>query len=107
MSENILAIIRIAGSIIYKHLLKPSLLYNKILKNELDGTATVIALKESGTYINNKPELIIDVSIVGANGQIFYTSIRQVISIVELYKFQIKTQHKVKYDATSEEAIFT
>lgn len=113
MNENLfaLAIILIplvlAGRILYKYLIKPFILRSRLIKNGIDGTATIISLKETGLSINRKPEIEYEVRVVGKNGAIFNTSIRRVTSVLEIINsFQLKTQHPVKFDADSKEAIF-
>lgn len=64
----------------------------------IPATAMLIKAEETGTQINNRPEMILTVQIRDETGSSWKTTIREVIPLHRLYTLQPGTTMDVVYD---------
>ena len=62
------------------------------------GTATVTALRQTGTFVNENPECEIDLEVTVGDGAPYAATVRQVLAIVAIPGFQPGAQVPVKVD---------
>jgi len=73
------------------------MVYKQIVKNGQDAEAKVLALRDTGTRINNSPLVNISLEVQPANQPSFYTETRTTVSILELPYLQPGKIVRVKY----------
>lgn len=73
------------------------LAYKQIVKNGQDAEAKILALKDTGTRINDNPLVNISLEVQPPNLPSFFTETRTTVSILELPLFQPGKIVRVKY----------
>lgn len=71
--------------------------YKQIVKNGQDAEAKILALKDTGTRINDNPLVNISLEVQPSNLPSFFTETRTTVSILELPLFQPGKTVRVKY----------
>ncbi len=97
---TIILLVLILGSLAFAF--GPDLLRERrreqLLRNGSDGTASILALEQTGNVYNDKPEVRITLAVSPAGGEPFQAVVVQVLSPVELANFQVGAVVAVKYD---------
>jgi hypothetical protein len=72
----------------YRTFIEPSLAYSRLLKTGIPGIGTILAISETGTWINNAPLCIIDLEVEIAGRPTYTTTISTVLSYFDAPQFQ-------------------
>ncbi len=74
--------------IIYPMIVKPVLLENRLKKTGKKATAKIIKIQDTGTTINDNPQVKLTVEVIPEYGTPYTTVFKQVISRLEVHLFQ-------------------
>jgi hypothetical protein len=69
------------------------------------GTATVSAVRQTGTFVNNNPECELDLEVVVDGGTPYQVTHRQVLAIVALPSFQPGSSVPVRVDPDDSDSL--
>lgn len=71
---------------------------NRIMAEGLPGKAILISARQTGTLINNQPEMDLTVSVTAENGETWQTVTREIVPLDQLYAISPGTTFQIKYD---------
>lgn len=60
----------------------------EILQNGISGEATILKIWETGTFVNNRPRLGMELDVRPVSGAPYRTQTKMVVSFINLAKFQ-------------------
>jgi hypothetical protein len=69
------------------------------------GTATVSAVRQTGTFVNNNPECELDLQVVVDGGEPYAVTLRQVLAMVALPGFQPGASVPVRVDPSDAQSL--
>lgn len=70
----------------------------RILQTGMPATGQVLGLQQTGTYINNNPQVVIALQVFPQQGQPYQTQVTKVVSLVQLPSLQMGAQLSLKVD---------
>jgi uncharacterized membrane protein YhaH (DUF805 family) len=79
-------------------MIRKSMLKKRLQKEGLKGTGRLLDSRQTGTYINNQPEMILSLEITGQFGDTWEAEMREVIPLSMLYAMAPGTLFSVLYD---------
>ena len=71
---------------------------NHLLQHGAAASGQIASVQQTGTYLNNQPQCIIQVQVYPQGGQPYTAQVTQVLSMVEIPQYQPGTQVQVRYD---------
>lgn len=69
-----------------------------LLKSGTDAEGIVLQVHQTGTYVNNLPQLNIQMQVVPAKGQNFVTELKEIVALTDLPAVQPGLRLKVKFN---------
>lgn len=88
-------------SLIYFVFIRPSIEHNRIVKTGKPGQATILAIHETGTRINNQPLIKFEVSIQTQGMASYTTTIKRVVSYLQISSFHVGAILPVMVDSNN------
>ncbi len=70
----------------------------RLLQSGAPAQGQIMAVNQTGTYINNQPQVQIVVMVYPPNGQPYQAQLVKIVSMFETSQFQIGAQVHVRYD---------
>ncbi|WGF91466.1 hypothetical protein [Aequorivita marisscotiae] len=95
----ILTFVFFIGSVIISKISK-----NRLLQSGKEAPAIIKRVYETGTTVNNSYMVGFDLEVMPKNAPKFYTSTEQLISRLQIHKFEVGTTVLVAYDAKTQVA---
>lgn len=100
-----IVIITIATAILYFvfsrtlfPLLQISKMKKKLMKEGIEADAVLLNMEQTGLYVNNQPQIKLQVQVQPLTGRNFVSEIREVLTLIDLSQLRIGTTLKVKYN---------
>lgn len=85
------------GFILYR-LWKTSAERGRLLQSGTPATGQIVSAQQTGTMINNNPQIIFTVQVTPPAGQPYQAQVTQVISMFEMASYQVGTMVDVRID---------
>ena len=79
-------------------LLQISKMKKKLLREGLEADAVLLNMEQTGLYVNNQPQIKLQVQVQPIAGRNFVSEIREVLTLIDLSQLRIGTTLKVKYN---------
>lgn len=92
--------------LLYSIFIKPARVNKRMQANGTKSVGFVKSLAQTGTYINEQPEVRIAVEILQDNGSMAEAEVKTIVPLTELAQLQPGTPIPVVYDPTTMECIF-
>jgi hypothetical protein len=89
----------------YKLFFGPMINASRLLKNGIDGKATITQVNDTGVTINNNPQVKLTVDVKNMYGQKYTTTIRTLVSRINPFVFQPGMEVPVKIDPNNEKNV--
>jgi hypothetical protein len=70
----------------------------RILTTGQPAGGQIINVQQTGTYINNQPQVVISLQVFPPNGQPYQTSLTKVVSMFQIPQFQVGAQVALRID---------
>jgi hypothetical protein len=70
----------------------------RILSTGAPAQGQIMAVQQTGTYVNNNPQVVIVVQVTPQGGQPYQTQITKVVSMFEIPQFQVGTAVSLRID---------
>lgn len=70
----------------------------RLLTTGQPATGQILGLGQTGTYINNQPQVNIVLQVFPPGGQPYQTQITKILSMIEIPQYQPGAQVQVRYD---------
>ena len=82
-------------------LLKISQMKRRLLREGLEAEAVLLNMEQTGLYVNNQPQIKLQVQVHPHTGRNFVSEIREVLTLIDLSQLRIGSTLKVKYNPTN------
>src|SRR5690606_4100277 len=70
----------------------------RLLQSGAPATGQIVAVQQTGTYVNNQPQVVIVVMVQPPGGQPYQAQLTKIVSMFETTQYQIGAQVHVRYD---------
>lgn len=79
-------------------LLKIGRLKKRLLREGVEAEAVLLNMEQTGLYVNNQPQIKLQVQVQPQSGRNFVSEVREVLTLIDLSQLRIGTTLKVKYN---------
>lgn len=97
---TLLSVVLPIGFVIFffRMLAKGAQAERELLEKGTPAPATIVSLAQTGTYLNNHPQVAITLSVAMPDGELRTVTVRKFLSIVQIAQLQIGRVIEVRYD---------
>lgn len=74
-----------------------------ILENGSPAQATINSIRQTNAQLDDQPEVLLDLTVVKSDGEVFHTVVRTVIPIISVPSFQKGSVIEVRYITVNNE----
>lgn len=87
-------------------LLQTGRMKKRLLREGEEADAVLLNIEQTGLFINNRPQIKLQVQVHPPSGRNFVSEVREVLSLIDLSQLRIGSNLKVKYNpANTKEVI--
>lgn len=79
-------------------LLKISQMKRRLMQEGIEAEAVLLNMEQTGLYVNNQPQIKLQVQVQPPTGRNFVSEIREVLTLIDLSQLRIGSTLKVKYN---------
>ena len=83
---------------VFGNIAKGSRERQRLLQMGTPAQGQIMAVQQTGTYLNNQPEVMIQVQVFPPNGHPYMAQVRQFVSMFEIPQYQVGAQVHVRID---------
>lgn len=70
----------------------------RLLKEGVEADAVLLNMEQTGLYVNNQPQIKLQVQVHPVTGRNFVSEVREVLTLIDLSQLRIGSTLKVKYN---------
>ena len=70
----------------------------KLMREGVEAQAVLLNMEQTGVYVNNRPQVRLEVQVHPLRGQNFVSETREVLTLIDLSRLCIGSTLKVKYN---------
>lgn len=79
-------------------LVRLSQMKKRLMREGLEAEAVLLNMEQTGLYVNNQPQIKLQVQVHPPTGRNFVSEIREVLTLIDLSQLRIGSTLKVKYN---------
>ena len=79
-------------------LLQINKMKKRLMKEGIEAEAVLLNMEQTGLYVNNQPQIKLQVQVQPINGRNFVSEVREVLTLIDLSQLRIGSMLKVKYN---------
>ncbi|HZH63955.1 MAG TPA: DUF3592 domain-containing protein [Flavisolibacter sp.] len=79
-------------------LLQIARINRRLSREGVEAQAVLLNMEQTGVYVNNRPQVKLQVQVHPLTGRNFVSEVREVLSLIDLSQLRIGTTLKVKYN---------
>ena len=79
-------------------LLQISKMKRRLMNEGVEADAVLLNMEQTGLYINNQPQIKLQVQVQPLTGRNFVSEVREVLTLIDLSQLRIGSTLKVKYN---------
>lgn len=79
-------------------LLKVSRMKKRLMQEGVEAEAVLLNMEQTGLYVNNQPQIKLQVQVQPNSGRNFVSEVREVLTLIDLSQLRIGSTLKVKYN---------
>lgn len=77
----------------------------RLLKEGVEADAVLLNMEQTGLYVNNQPQIKLQVQVQPLSGRNFVSEVREVLTLIDLSQLRIGSALKVKYNPANTKEI--
>src|SRR5918993_1574106 len=79
-------------------LLQISKMRRRLMNEGVEAEAVLLNMEQTGLYVNNQPQIKLQVQVQPLTGRNFVSEVREVLTLIDLSQLRIGSTLKVKYN---------
>lgn len=79
-------------------LLQINQMKKRLMRQGIEADAVLLNMEQTGLYVNNQPQIKLQVQVQPLTGRNFVSEIREVLTLIDLSQLRIGSTLKVKYN---------
>ena len=79
-------------------LLQISKMKRRLMNEGVEAEAVLLNMEQTGLYVNNQPQIKLQVQVQPLTGRNFVSEVREVLTLIDLSQLRIGSTLKVKYN---------
>ena len=86
-------------------LLQISKMKRRLMNEGVEADAVLLNMEQTGLYINNQPQIKLQVQVQPLTGRNFVSEVREVLTLIDLSQLRIGSTLKVKYNPVNNKEV--
>lgn len=82
-------------------ILQISQMKKRLMREGVEAEAVLLNMEQTGLYVNNQPQIKMQVQVQPMTGRNFVSEVREVLTLIDLSQLRIGSTLKVKYNPTN------
>ena len=79
-------------------LMQISKMKKRLIREGIEADAVLLNMEQTGLYVNNQPQIKLQVQVHPSTGRNFVSEVREVLTLIDLSQLRIGSTLKVKYN---------